>query len=193
MTMANGKPATQKPRKRMSSGSSNGSAPKARKSSSGRSSAGSAQKSKSTASARGNASKSQSRSGGSATKSKSKSKSRATGASAAKRAASPTATEGMGVAGTAKQVAGKAKGPALAVGAAAAGIVGGLALKSRLTRPKVLGVSLPRSLKPSSLDAKSLAKTVGDASQRFAKTSKSVSRDIERAGDRAERIGKILS
>jgi len=42
------------------------------------------------------------------------------------------------------------------------------------------------------LDAKSVAKSVGQASKQFAKTSKSVSKDIERAGDQAERIGKIL-
>ena len=43
-----------------------------------------------------------------------------------------------------------------------------------------------------SVDAKSLAKSIGEASASFAKTSKSVSKDIERAGDQAERIGKIL-
>jgi phosphate uptake regulator len=43
-----------------------------------------------------------------------------------------------------------------------------------------------------SVDARSLAKTVGEASTRFAKTSKTVSKDLERAGDQAERIGKIL-
>ena len=42
------------------------------------------------------------------------------------------------------------------------------------------------------IDPKSVAKTVGDASTRFAKTSRTVSKDIERAGDQAERIGKIL-
>ncbi len=53
--------------------------------------------------------------------------------------------------------------------------------------PKVLGKpSLP------GLDVKSAAKTVGKASSRFAKTSKSVSKDIERVGDQAEKIGKIL-
>jgi hypothetical protein len=57
----------------------------------------------------------------------------------------------------------------------------------------VLGVPLPRSLGKPSFDAKSIAKTVGEASQSFAKTSKTVSKDIERAGDQAERIGKILS
>ncbi|HYI80486.1 MAG TPA: hypothetical protein VEW67_06470 [Thermoleophilaceae bacterium] len=80
----------------------------------------------------------------------------------------------------------------MAVGAAAAGIAGGLLVKSRMSRPKVLGLSVPRSLKKPSLDPKSIAKTVGDASQTFAKTSKSVSKDLERAGDQAERIGKIL-
>jgi hypothetical protein len=64
-----------------------------------------------------------------------------------------------------------------------------------MRRHKVLGVPMPRSLNGASLsdlDVRSIAKTVGEASQRFAKTSKSVSRDIERAGDQAERIGKML-
>jgi len=100
-------------------------------------------------------------------------------------------SSGNGAVTTAKQVVSKAKGPAVAVGAAAAGLAGGLALKGRSRRKTVLGVPLPRSLKPD-LDVKSLAKNVGQASQRVAKTSKSVSKDIERAGDKAERIGKIL-
>jgi hypothetical protein len=54
----------------------------------------------------------------------------------------------------------------------------------------VLGVSVPRGL---SIDPKAVAKSVGHASQQFAKTSKRVSRDMERAGEQAERIGKILS
>jgi hypothetical protein len=66
-------------------------------------------------------------------------------------------------------------------------------LKGRGQRRTVLGMPLPRSIGAPDLDVKSLAKTVGNASQRFAKTSKAVSRDIERAGDQAERIGKILS
>jgi hypothetical protein len=73
--------------------------------------------------------------------------------------------------------------------AAAAGIAGGVALKHRMSRRTVLGVKLPRF---SDLDPKSLAKAVGNASQQFAKTSKSVSKDLERASDQAERIGKIL-
>jgi hypothetical protein len=69
------------------------------------------------------------------------------------------------------------------------GVAGGLALKSRNKRTKVLGVSLPRS---SELDVQSIAKTLGNASKQLGKTSRSVSKDIERVGDQAERIGKIL-
>ena len=99
-----------------------------------------------------------------------------------------------GVAGTVKHVASTAKRPAVAVGAAAAGLAGGLVLRSRTRRRTVLGVPVPRSLGKtvSGLDAKSVAKSVGQASKRFAKTTKSVSKDLDRAGDQAERIGKIL-
>ena len=96
---------------------------------------------------------------------------------------------------TLKGVASKAGGPAVAVGAAAAGLVGGLVLKSRTRRTKVLGVTLPRSMgkaKLPDLDVKSVAKSVGKASKQFGRTSKTVSKDIERVGDQAERIGKIL-
>lgn len=92
-----------------------------------------------------------------------------------------------GDAGSVKEVASKAKGPALAAGAT---VVGLLALKSRRRRKKVLGVTLPRS---SELEIQSLAKTIGKASKEFAKTSKRVSKDIERVGHQAERIAKILS
>ena len=66
--------------------------------------------------------------------------------------------------------------------------------KNRTRRKTVLGVPLPRSVGKSitSLDGKSIAKSVGQASKRFAKTTKNVSKDLERAGDQAERIGKIL-
>jgi len=100
------------------------------------------------------------------------------------------------VLGTVKNAAGKAGRPAVAVGMAAAGVAGGLALKSRTRRKKVLGVPLPRSIgKPSlpDLDAKSMIKTVGKASKQFGQTAKRVSKDIERVGDQAERIGKSLS
>ena len=82
------------------------------------------------------------------------------------------------------------KGPAVAVGATAVGIAGGLALKSRRRRTTVLGLAVPGHLP--AVDPKAVAKSVGKASKQFAKTSKSVSKDIERAADQAERIGKIL-
>ena len=94
-----------------------------------------------------------------------------------------------------KSAASKASGPAVAVGAAAAGVAGGLVLRSRARRKKLLGVSLPRSITRSSLvdlDVRSAAKRVGKASQRFGQTSKNVSKDIERVGNQAERIGKVL-
>jgi hypothetical protein len=100
-----------------------------------------------------------------------------------------------GAVGTLKEAAGKAKGPALAVGAAAAGVAGGVMLKSRYSRKRVLGLPLPRTIgRPSltNVDLPSIAKTLGKASKQFGQTSKNVSKDIERVGDQAERIGKIL-
>jgi hypothetical protein len=107
---------------------------------------------------------------------------------------STASSNGNGVVDTVKHAAGKAAGPAVAVGAAAVGIAGGIALKTRTRRKTVLGVKMPRSIGRSlpDIDAKSIAKSVGHASKQFAKTTKSVSKDLERAGDQAERIGKIL-
>ena len=98
--------------------------------------------------------------------------------------------------GTLKSAAGKTSGPAVAIGAAAAGVAGGLVLKNHTRRKKVLGLPLPRSIGKASLsdiDLKSMAKSVGKASKQLGQTSKSVSKDIERVGDQAERVGKILS
>jgi hypothetical protein len=116
----------------------------------------------------------------------------------AKRKASTTratsSSSSNGLPDTIKQVANTAKRPAVAVGAAAAGLAGGLVLRSRTRRKTVLGVKVPNSIGKSlsGIDPKSVAKTVGQASKRFAKTTKNVSKDLERAGDQAERIGKIL-
>ena len=80
------------------------------------------------------------------------------------------------------------------MGAAAVGIAGGIVLKSRMRRKTILGVAVPRSVGKGlpDLDTKSIAKSVGQASKQFAKATKNVSKDLERAGDQAERIGKIL-
>jgi hypothetical protein len=97
---------------------------------------------------------------------------------------------------TVKHAATKPSGTALAAGAAAAGVAGGLLLKGRTRRRKLLGLPLPRSLSKlslSDLDVRSVMKNVGEASKQFGQTSKNVSKDIERVGDQAERVGKILS
>jgi hypothetical protein len=185
--MANSKSAATKPRRKAGSGTSDGSAPSSRSSSNRSAKASSRSK---PAAKSGRSAKSSS--GASASK-------QGTSKTAAKRieSARSTAAKRVGqAAGTAKQAAVKAKGPAVVVGAAAAGVAGGLALKGRMGRNTVLGVPVPRSLGDSSLpdlDVRSVAKTIGEASQRFARTSKAVSKDIERAGDQAERIGRMLA
>jgi hypothetical protein len=124
---------------------------------------------------------------------------RATGSGSAQRTrsanrapqrATTASQSGSGVVGSIKAVASKAKGPAVAVGATAVGVAGGLVLKSRQQRKTVLGVKVPR--KPS-VDIASIAKSVGKASEQVGKTSKTLSKDMERVGDSAERIGKLLS
>lgn len=181
--MAESRSSSQKARTKTTSRSSNGSSPKAKpksKSTSGR--AKPAAQSKPTA-----RSGSRSKNGAKAASTRSKAT-----PSRADDSASSVKETASSVKDTAGKVASKAAGPAIAVGAAAAGVAGGVLLRGKLRRNKrVLGVPLPRSLN-SGFDAKSIAKTVGDASSRFAKTSKAVSRDIERAGEQAERIGRIL-
>lgn len=151
-----------------------------------------------------------SRSGGSARASASSAKRSASTRSAASRSrssagsGSPASQNGVvgklkDVGGTVVRAADRAKGPALTVGAAAAGIAGGLALKNR-SRKKVLGVPVPRKIakpsigKPSldGIDVKSITKSVGKASVRLGERSKTVSKDLERVGDQAERFGKFL-
>jgi hypothetical protein len=81
-------------------------------------------------------------------------------------------------------------GPAVAIGATAVGVAGGIVLKGTRRRKTILGVPVPR--KVPSVDVHKIAKTVGKASKQFGETSKSVSKDIERVGNQAERLGKIL-
>ena len=170
--MAPNKPAST--RSKASKSSANASGSKSKSGGSGRS--------KSVASTRRSSSTSRSRNGSSRS-------------SAAKSAQSRTTQKDNGVVGTVKQVASKAKGPAVAVGATAAGVAGVMLLRGRMRRKTVLGVPVPHSLDKASIsefDVKSMAKTLGKASKSFGETSKSVSRDIERVGRQAERIGKIL-
>jgi hypothetical protein len=121
------------------------------------------------------------------------------GAAAARRKAQAEAAavrDSNGVVGTIKQVASKAKGPAIAVGAAAAGAAGGALLRDRTRQKKVLGVPVPRSFgksKVTDLDLPEVVKSFGRASQQFGQKTKSVSKDVEQVGDRAERFGKMLS
>lgn len=124
---------------------------------------------------------------------------KSTGSARAKTTASPRAkaTGSQNGAGEATpSTLRRARGPAIAAGTAAAAIAGGLVLKSRLGRKRILGVPVPRSVTNgglSSVDLQALAKTVGKASRQVGETSKGISKDIERIGDRAERFGKLLS
>ena len=83
----------------------------------------------------------------------------------------------------------RAAKPALAVGATAVGIAGGIVLRRR--HKSTLPFGLPRN--GDGLDIVAISKAVGKASARLGQTAKSVSKDIDTAADRAERIGKILS
>ena len=105
------------------------------------------------------------------------------------------ASASNGLAGSLKSMSGtvvhgmdRAAKPALAVGATAAGIAGGIALRRR--QKSTLPFGLPRN---GDIDIIAISKAVGKASARLGQTAKSVSKDIDTAADRAERIGKILS
>ena len=105
------------------------------------------------------------------------------------------ASASNGLAGSLKSMSGtvvhgmdRAK-PALAVGATAVGIAGGIALRRR--QKSTLPFGLPRN--GDGIDIIAISKAVGKASARLGETAKSVSKDIDTAADRAERIGKILS
>jgi hypothetical protein len=154
-----------------------------------KSSSGSASKSRARASSSG-ANRSR-RSGGSTAKRSTQSRSRSS-QSRSPQSRSPQSQSSNGFVGTVIQAASKAKGPAVAVGATAAGVAGGLLIRSRTRQKKVLGVPVPRSFNKPDVDIKSMAKTVGKASRQLGQTTKTVSRDMERVGDQAERFGKML-
>jgi hypothetical protein len=193
------KTGTSKPSARRANTNRAKSGGKATGASSGSTTSPSASRSPSTAKKRASQTRSASNSSSRATRSTAKASgskrtTRANGSSAKSRAATPATSNGRasssGITDTIKDVASKAKGPAVAVGAAAAGVAGGLVIRNRTRRKTVLGVPVPKHLP--TVDPQAIVKSVGGASKRFAKTSKSVSKDIERAGEQAERIGKIL-
>jgi 1-aminocyclopropane-1-carboxylate deaminase/D-cysteine desulfhydrase-like pyridoxal-dependent ACC family enzyme len=173
---ANGKSSGSKQTK---SRSSSGTASKAK----GKSSNSSGSRSRARASSSGAKART-SRSGATATRSS---------ASRSRPSAQQTRSNGSnGFVGTVREVAGKAKGPAVAVGATGAAVAGGLLIRSRTRQRKVLGVPVPRSVSKPDIDVKSLAKSLGKASRQFGQTTKTVSRDMERVGEQAERFGKML-
>jgi hypothetical protein len=58
---------------------------------------------------------------------------------------------------------------------------------------RILGIKVPTPLIPKpSLDGASFVKQVGRASKQIGQTSRGVSKDLDRFGEQAERIGKIL-
>ena len=59
---------------------------------------------------------------------------------------SKASANGTGLTETIKDAASKAKGPAVTVGAAAAGLAGGLILRGRARRRTVLGLPVPKGL-----------------------------------------------
>jgi hypothetical protein len=109
----------------------------------------------------------------------------------------------------------KAKGPALAGGAALLGLAGGIAVARRNGPRKVLGVPVPGTSKPlvkvkvprrsvklgaaklpmpkSVGEVRSLAKQVGKASKQAGETGQDVGKKIQRFSERAERVGNNLS
>jgi hypothetical protein len=74
----------------------------------------------------------------------------------------------------------KLRAPAIAGGAAIAGILGGIALGVK---------ARPRRRRLPSLDGKKTVKQVGRASKRFGE----LTRELRKAGEQAERIGDALS
>jgi hypothetical protein len=79
--------------------------------------------------------------------------------------------------------------PAIAVGMTALGVAGGIAYRRR--QRTVLGVVVPR--KPDGVDIIALSKAIGKGSLHVSQTARNISKDIDQAAERAEKIGKILS
>ena len=109
--------------------------------------------------------------------------------SPASRSTSSNGSDGVvhNVADTVGSVASKAKSPLVAGGAAAAGLLGGLVLGSRVLTPrrKVLGVPISRR----GFDMKPVAKEVHKAGKQLGR----LTDEISQARKRAQKVGDALS
>jgi hypothetical protein len=110
------------------------------------------------------------------------------------RSAGKTLGEGAQGAGKAVQDAGdtlgsvarKAKGPALAGGAALAGLAGGIALAGRPRRRRVLGMPLPGTRKP-------LIKLTAPRRARLLDSSKDLAKAANDVGTAGRQVGELVS
>jgi hypothetical protein len=109
--------------------------------------------------------------------------------SAASRSTSSNGSNGVvhNVAGTVGSVASKARAPLVAGGAAAAGLLGGLVLGSRVLTPrkKVLGVPISRK----GFDFKPVAKEVHKAGKQLGR----LTDEVAQARKQAKKVGDALS
>lgn len=93
-----------------------------------------------------------------------------------------------------KRMAGIAKGAAAALAGGAVLGIAGRAAVNRARRPRILGMPLPRSIKPGKLDPrkidlKNVMKQLGDAAERV----EHASEDVRVASAQAKRVTKKLS
>jgi hypothetical protein len=109
--------------------------------------------------------------------------------STAKRRSTTQSRSRAQAAGDGNRAADLAKGAVSALaGSAAVGLAARAAIK-RAQRPKLLGVPLPRALKPSKLDLKKVVKQVGDVADRV----ESASEGVRKASAQTKRVTKKLS
>lgn len=114
---------------------------------------------------------------------------RSTSSSAAKRRSSTPSRSRTQASGNGNRTADLAKGAVSALaGSAAVGMAVRAAIK-RMQRPTVLGVPMPRSLKPGKLDMKKVVKQLGDVAERV----ESASDAVRNASAQTKRVTKKLS
>jgi hypothetical protein len=108
------------------------------------------------------------------------------------RQSSSASSNGRGAAKTARQAVGKLCKPALAGGAAVAGILGGVAIGAKaLPRKRSFpaSIGIPLNGLSKNLDVKKARKQIGRASKQFG----ALTKELRKAGEQAERIGDALS